>query len=250
MNVFTVYDTHLRRIRLGSKRDGGYVIFDGLQYDHLVSGGIEGNIDFESDFINKYNVSCDAFDNSIDKLPKENNQINFCRKTITSVNTERNTNLKSLINGKENVFVKMDIEGGEWDWLESLEQEELNRVTQMTIEIHFFFELRGNDLNTEFRKRLKIIEKLNEYFYLMHVHGNNHSNVFSFDGQQYPSVIECTYVNKKVFMNNPYLFVIRNIRNFPNELDMSNNEHGPEINYILNKPPFKFNELKLIYLLV
>lgn len=151
-----------------------------------------------------------------------------------------------MINGKENVFVKMDIEGGEWYWLESLEHEELNRVTQMTIVIHLILELKGADLNTEFVKRLKIIEKLNKYFYLMHVHGNNHANVFSCGDKQYPSVIECTYVNKKVFVNNPSLFVIRNIRNFPNELDMSNNEHGPEINHILNKPPFKFNDLKLM----
>ena len=56
MNVFTMYDTNLPRIRLGAKRDGGYVIFDGLQYDHLVSGGIAGNIDFESDFVKKYKV--------------------------------------------------------------------------------------------------------------------------------------------------------------------------------------------------
>ena len=101
MNVFTVYDANMSRIRLGSKRDGGYIVFDGLHYDHLVSGGIERNIDFECDFIDKYKVPCDAFDNSIDKLPRENNQIEFHRKTITNFNSEQTTNLKSLINEKK-----------------------------------------------------------------------------------------------------------------------------------------------------
>jgi hypothetical protein len=140
----------------------------------------------------------------------------------------------------------MDIEGGEWDWLESLERDELNRITQMTIELHFFFNSKKKNLNEEFVERLKIIEKLNEQFFLMHVHGNNNSNLFKYGVELYPSVIECTYVNKKCFKNNPNFFVIRNIRSFPDELDEANNAHIPDINSVLNKPPFKFNELRKV----
>ena len=141
----------------------------------------------------------------------------------------------------------MDIEGGEWDWLECLEQNELNRITQMTIELHFFFNLKKKtNHNEEFAERFKIIEKLNEQFFLMHVHGNNNSNLFKYGGEVYPSVIECTYVNKKCFKNNSKFFVIRNIISFPYELDEANNEHIPDINSVLNKPPFKFNELRKV----
>ena len=115
MNVFTVYDTNLTRIRLGSKRDGGYIIFDGLKYDHLLSGGIGGSIQFESDFIKKYNVMCDAFDHTISNLPQINNVIKLHRKAISSEETHESTNLKSFIQQHDNVFIQMDIEGWEWD---------------------------------------------------------------------------------------------------------------------------------------
>ena len=124
MDVFTVYDTNLERIRLGEAFDGGYVIFDGLEYDHLLSGGIERTIQFEEDFIKKYNVTCDAFDNSIRELPKENSSINFHRKTISGSDTETASTLKSFLEQKQKVFIKWILKDGNgigWNhWIQTI----------------------------------------------------------------------------------------------------------------------------------
>ena len=142
----------------------------------------------------------------------------------------------------------MDIEGWEWDWLESLDSDDLSRVTQMVIEFHFVMNLQNSDMTEAFLKRLKTIEKLNKHFYLMHVHANNWAKMFKYGGQTFPEVIECTFVNKEVYEKNPNLFVTLNVRSFPTELDMRNNRNLPDINDILNTAPFKSSILKLVYL--
>ena len=160
------------------------------------------------------------------------------------------TNLKNVLRKYKNVYVKMDIEGWEWEWLDSLEDEEFNNIKQMSIELHFFFNIPDKkNLHYSFMKRLKTIDNLNKYFFLMHVHGNNWSSSFKVDNNDYPQVIECTYINKNVFKNNSNLFVIRNLRSFPTELDIKNNMYLDDINHLLNKEPFKTNKLELIKLI-
>lgn len=246
MNVLKVYDTNLDRIRLGESGDGGYVIFDGLKYDYLLSGGIENTIRFESDFIDKYNVVCDAFDNSIDELPEKNNKIRFNKKTISGGNNVNTTNLKHIIKQKKNIFVKMDIEGWEWNWLSQLTDEDFNNIKQMCIELHFFHNVQNaNDVQV-FHSRLQILDRLNQFFFLMHVHANNFGPSFDYNSTRYPSVIECTYINKSVFKENPNLVLIENVRSFPTELDEKNCEQIEDINDLLNKEPFRATQLRKI----
>lgn len=257
MDVFRVYDTNMDRIRLGEMGgelakercgDGGYVLFDGLEYDYLISGGVDDTIKFEKEFMNKYDVAvCDLFDNSIDELPEANSEITFYKKSISNENSESSTNLKSFIRKHKNVFVKMDIEGHEWKWLNSLEEDDFNNIKQMAIELHLFFEMsNGTNIEELFIKRLMTVYNLNKYFYLMHVHANNCAPSFKYNNVEYPHVIECTYINKNVFKDNSKLFVTKNVRSFPLDIDRVNCPNMKDINHLLNKEPFKTNTLELI----
>lgn len=73
----------------------------------LLVGGIDQDVSFEEDFINKYpNTNVFAFDGTINNLPKTNYNIIFINKNISFENNNNNTNLHDLININKSIFYK------------------------------------------------------------------------------------------------------------------------------------------------
>ena len=247
MDILTLYDCNLKRIRLGDTNDGGYVMFDGLSYDGFISGGIEYTNTFENEFIEKYGTHCYAFDYSIEELPQQNDKIIFKKLEINEEN-----NLSYLINLHEKCFVKMDIEGSEWNWLLSLNENTLNRISQMVIEFHFLLMIDENVQNNEelflaeFTKRMRILEKLNKTHVMCHIHGNNYSQNMKFNENVLPQVIECTFLNKNIFKNDPSKLIFKNIRSLPTVFDAPNCTKINDNTNVLNYPPFVNSQFKLI----
>lgn len=210
--VLKVYKSPFNKIRLGKNNDGGYIIAEIIDanYTTLISGGLGNDISFEESFIKKYpNVFAILLDGTINSLPRH-----FIKKNIDHEN-----NLHDLINEKDHIFVKMDIEGDEVPWLNSLNDEQINKFEQMVIEFHHPY------------YNSKIFEKINQSHYLIHFHGNNCCGVKNYEGVNIPHVFECTYVHKKHFKKIPDL----NQETLPSKLDMKNT-HRKEID--LNYPPF------------
>ena len=111
----------------------------------------------------KYNIKCEAFDGSVSKLPKPNNKISFNKLYIGDINNDNYTNLHDLIDKHNNIFLKMDIEGGEFPFFHSLNSNHMNKLKQIVLEIHF----------PTTPHRWEILDKLAETHYLIHIHGNN-----------------------------------------------------------------------------
>ena len=220
----TVYKSPFPKKRLGKDYDGGYVIavIPDIQYQILLSGGIELDISFEEDFLQEYGVKCFAFDGTIDRLPKDNVDITFIKKNIGSVMNDRLTNLHEIIEKHSSIFVKMDIEGGEIDWLSSLNDDHMNRFEQIVMEFHHPFT----------RKEKDIFSKLNKTHVLIHFHGNNNDIIRYYKGIGIPNVFECTYLHKKYFTSSPEL----NTEIIPSNLDMPN--HPKLYDISINYPPF------------
>jgi len=209
---------------LGKEYDGGYVIIDvpKANYDILISGGILDDISFEEHFIEKYKTRCVTFDGTIPELPKKNDKIHFIRKNIGSDNTDATTNLHILINEHKNLFIKMDIEGGEIPWLKCLSDEQVNKFEQIVMEFHFPFSEKEKDT----------FDKLNKHHVLVHFHANNCCGTRTHNGVVIPNVFECTYLHKKHFTSSPEL----NKESIPGPLDMKNLLKHDEI--YINHPPF------------
>lgn len=227
LNKLIVYNFD-KKLRLGVVNDGGYVIADVKNdYDCYISCGVSNEESFSRDFINKYKMKkdvCYAFDGTINDYPWEyTKNINFIKKNIGNVNNGKITNLQEYISKYDNIFVKMDIEGHEYNWLKSLSVEQIDKFAQIVIEFHSPYYI--SDIKYLFKKICRT-------HLLVHVHGNNCGGIERIEGKNYPDIFEVSYVNKK-FMKEPYLL---NKEKLPGPLDSPNDKDKPEIN--LDFAPF------------
>jgi hypothetical protein len=125
----------------------------------------------------------------------------------------------------------MDIEGGEYPWLESLNETDLQHYKQITMEFHG---INDDSWNASHQTKVNCLKKLANTHYLIHVHGNNWAGAAHVNNSLVPDVIELTYIRKDV-LSYPFF----NTTALPIEnIDFKNNVNNPEI--ILNHPPFRF----------
>jgi hypothetical protein len=235
-NLLTVYASPFPKIRIGSQHgDGGYIICDitNANYDIMIAGGVAEDVTFEEHLCSIYpNLMCYAFDGTqYCKISESvNKNIIFVKKNIGPVMDNYNTNLFPLIENGKNIFLKMDIEGAELPWLKCLNDEQMNKFSQIVIEFHFPFSQDDN----------QVFEKLNKNHILVHFHGNNcPAGVINHREVIIPNVFECTYINKKyVDLNTLEL----NKECIPGPLDKPNCG-GTDI--FINYPPFVHGSIAL-----
>ena len=220
-----------KKLRLGSNKDGGYVIaeLEG-KYDCYISAGISDEESFSRDFINKYDMNKQnsyGFDGTIRNYPYQyTKNISFIRKNIGPDETATTNNMAILIEAFDDIFLKMDIEGGEYPWLMWIDEEKLNNFKQIVIEFHG---INGDTYDCSYEDKVKCFKKLSNTHYLVHAHGNNHGCVKGL----FPDIIELTYVNKKCFVIPPEM----NRMPLPDpHVDRPNNEGARDID--LNFYPF------------
>jgi beta-1,4-mannosyl-glycoprotein beta-1,4-N-acetylglucosaminyltransferase len=226
-NLLTCYKSPYEKIRVGKDFDGGYVICNipDIKYDFLLSCGVSDDISFEEVFCNIYkNTKCIAYDGTIPGINISNQNITFVKKNINTFNDNNNTNLHSDIENNNNIFLKMDIEGYEIPWINTLSYKQLDKFSQIVIEFHFPFSY----------KEVPIFNKLNKSHVLVHFHANNCCGVRRHKGILMPNVFECTYIHKKYYISE-YLL---NDEEIPSSLDMQNVRENSEI--YLNYEPFVF----------
>jgi len=202
MEYLKVYNFD-NKFRLGVKSDGGYVLGElNETYDCYISAGISDEESFSRDFIEKYNMNknnCFGFDGTINNYPHQyTKKISFIKKNINAFNDNNNTNLSFLFDRFNNIFLKMDIEGGEYPWLLDIKEENLNKIRQIVIEFHGITSDKWGHI---YVNKVKCLEKLVKTHYLIHAHGNNHGPVLN----KIPDVIELTYVRKNYFKIMPEL---------------------------------------------
>jgi len=199
-NYLLVYQYDKKK-RYGAKKDGGYVIaeLDG-GYDCYLSAGISDEESFSRDFIEKYNIQMKdsyGFDGTIENYPYQyTSNIQFIRKNIHSYNDDSNTDLSLFMETYQDIFLKMDIEGGEYPWLLKIDEAQLQKIKQIVIELHG---ITNDGWNCSLSDKISCLEKLSKTHYIVHAHGNNFGPV----NNKIPDVIELTYVRKNYFPSIP-----------------------------------------------
>lgn len=242
------YDVGFTKMRIGPHGDGGYVIYSEplAETNTVFSLGI-GPVcgsDYHLAQMGKTIYMYDAEPFGHNSHPN----YRFKQLYVTSKTFDDELD---LIND-DNLLMCIDIEGGEYEVLSNMKLENLLKFSQITAEIHWIGgENRvvdgvpnngGRDSTDRGKSVIDMIERLNKYFYLYHIHINNGANPV----ENFPDVIECSYIrkdsclHKDKYSSNYFTTIHKETKqypldglDFPNYTGPSNLSVNPEFNWWL-----------------
>tara|TARA_Y100000590_G_scaffold356249_1_gene410377 strand:- start:5546 stop:6352 length:807 start_codon:yes stop_codon:yes gene_type:complete len=235
-------------VRLGRNADGGYVvnseIIEGCK--NLISFGMGKDWSFELDYLKKNkSTKIYMYDHSVSSYPYIKDILKYFRRFITFRVKYKDfalriksfqsylkfMNLKNLsfykekishpaknkneadidlvfkrIKSTEDVVMKIDIEGSEYEVINQIIKHS-SRIKMLIFEFHF--------IHTNEKIFFESVKKLQELFYITHIHGNNHNRQLD---SGMPCDLEITFLNKKFSRETSeysYEFPMKNL-DFPN----------------------------------
>jgi len=243
-------------IRIGPKRDGGYVLDKRVinKIEYIITCGLSDDWEFEKEFskINK-KVKILAYDHTVNsgfwikrfindlidlflfkklrvwkiiKIFRYIDYLNFFSKKnkhlklkVTKKNiTNLEISLNKILQQKNNVLLKVDIEESEYEILNNI-LINCKKINCLIIEFH--------SVKKNLNKIYKFIDKLKS-LKLIHIHGNNINKI---ESGGYPYALELTFVNsKKIKYKNKI-----NLTKYPiANIDYPNVKRNEDINLIFN----------------
>lgn len=224
MDEFTVYDVPCKKIRIGNRHDGGYIVADIYSAENTVSTlfayGVGNNINFEEHFSSIYHPKqFHLYDHTVNMCHP-----NFHKQGIDyfkhgELNTFKNQMDESGVEKDRKMFLKIDVEG--WEYLSFLTtpDEYLDQFTQIVMEVHWLH----NDCNGLLVQKKAMMQKLNRLFYLVHVHPNNCATTMTTPLLMHP-VLELTWVRKDLVPIVPL-----STKNFRLDIDFPNDIYRPNV---------------------
>lgn len=228
------YDTiGLQKRRLGKPNDGGYVIPLEIltELDVVLVFGINDEDSFEKDlakYVDPKKIPFLLCDPYVQYKEGEKNNFLFFPIGLTGKSEGALKSWKEIqdlfrLKGKR-IFLKIDIEGSEWEAFESVESSDLENVMCIVIEFHDLLQLKS------FEQQKKVLSNLLKDFILIHLHSNNHGIYFKhpITGRYYPDVLECTYIRRD-FLEKRGIDTKKRTTPFPSELDQPNTLEKPDI---------------------
>jgi hypothetical protein len=184
-NILTPYKTNFTKKRYGCNWDSGYIYLSELfdKSEIIYSYGLdktEEAISFDIDAA-ELGKKIFMYDASIDSPAVMKQNFFFKKEFLTSENFKRHIEE----NGHEsetNMILKMDIEGAEYS-IVPLNIDLINKhFSQVSIEIH--------NTVSSFRESSYLINCLNKFYKIFHIHGNNHDFIYD----EIPNCIEISLV--------------------------------------------------------
>ena len=183
-----------RIVRIGPNKDSGYVIADLFNKPSIVSGGAGKNIDFEISLA-QHGSKVMIFDPTIKKLPAYHENIEHIKMALEgkpSGEFAKSTSLGNLQLSRfeDGHYLKLDIEGSEWNVLENL-GDGIQIYDQLIIEFHNLYMI----TNQQFRQTvISVITTLCDNFKLINFHPNNWRTFVFFGKAGIPEVFEATFI--------------------------------------------------------
>lgn len=240
VNLLKVYkitaaNESVELIRLGKNNDGGYVVpvLALEKSDALMGYGIADDISFEREFSQRFDKPSFGFDGGVPDIETGDNRCHFYSECIGEPNylyagqqfsgrmASYSDQLKRLKLEDKKIFIKMDIEGAEFDVFDDILKHTHN-ITGIVLECH---------MNRKLHKAEKLLSQLNKDFVLLHVHGNNYCLSNSFTSKNaigsIPYIIELTYINKNLISS----YEISQNQKHPKKIDQPNCPDRPDFDF-------------------
>jgi hypothetical protein len=190
--------------RWGPEGDGGYVVpADVLKRASvLVTGGVSTNVEFEVDVAKANpNIRIGLFDHTISHAPDHTPaNATWYKLGLGSAGDCISLETAAEMSGAtaDNILaVKFDIEGAEWELLESTPEAFWDRVAVLITELH------GFDKVEEWDRYQQLLGKLDRILLPVHIHANNWAQTIRLkrEGVEFPITIEATHLNRKLIPN-------------------------------------------------
>jgi len=220
--VMDVKNGHDNFVRLGRDNDGGYVMFDDFPEESIAySFGISNDVSWDVDMTSR-NIDVFMYDHTISELPESNRRFHFFRNGITGNTSQPQCKTmeefltKNGHKNHNNLILKMDVEGAEWDFLNQVPSGILSQFRQMVFEFHDMARGRWDHLI------FPALEKINQTHQLVHIHANNYGDVKWMGNRFLPVTFEVTYLRKS-----DHEFVPTS-RSFPTRWDQPCNPSLPD----------------------
>lgn len=212
---------NLEKVRIGNaKRDGGYVMADRFFPDQKVySYGISTEVSFDLAMA-EMGAKLFMYDHTIDHLVADHPNFSYFKEGVAATD-QPEASLFTIDhhiarNGhadEHDMILKMDVEGAEWDVLDTISVETLCRFSQIVMEIHGLWRFTQDDYRERF---VRAMTKLTDHFYLFHVHANNASPVRTVYGVQVVGLLEVSLIRKDLAEVGPWKTVVPTPLDFPN----------------------------------
>jgi hypothetical protein len=218
LTLLRPYDISIPKVRVGPLRDGGYVLARVDGTPGLISFGISNDVRFEK-AIAEDGYRCFMYDHTIDDLPEHHTKFNFCKIGVSGTHDEGHDLLSIMshldrIDHSQNMLLKIDVEGAEWDVFSTIDIDDLEKFDQIVGEFHWFLQL-GDE---QFRKKVhESPVRITSKFTLFHVHANNCRPLGFVDGFAVADVLEFSFIRTELIQRSPSTSI------FPESCDNANN---------------------------
>lgn len=217
--------TNFDLIRFGGNADGGYLLPDDLKgIKACFSPGVGNVSDFEYNCAEK-GMSVFMADGSVEAPSLNDYRFNFQKKYIGNENRNGYITLEEWIKTSEistssDLLLQMDIEGSEFEVLNSSSFVTLKQFRIMIIEFHNLHLLSDSEF---YKKAISAFGKILKNHICVHIHPNNCCGIRKINGIEIPVVAEFTFIRKD------RITTLKNAADFPHQLDR-NNTGKPTLN--------------------
>lgn len=183
----------IKLIRFGREFDGGYITADFFPPNSVAySFGINDDVSWDKDIAYR-GIPVFMYDHTIKGLPEQHENFHFYPTGVGSKTTKCIATLSELISrngheGFDNLILKMDIEGSEYDVINTCDIAILEKFSQIIIEWHNILAPSNNQLT-------QALEKINSLFQCVHLHGQ-YVPCVRLGNTVLPNFMEATYLRK------------------------------------------------------
>jgi Methyltransferase FkbM domain len=216
-----------KKIRVGAGDDGGYVMVDDFAgISAALSLGVGCNMTWDISIAER-GIPVLQFDDGIGSAPAQQELCKFWRRKIVATKPSSQSEitiagilLENNLGRSEDLILKIDIEGAEWEIFSNLDDGIIKQFRQIICEFHDFHRI----YQTSWRLRAyRVLEKLKRNHCVVHIHGNNYGRLIFAGDVRVPEVLEVTFVRRKDYATS------ESSVQFPTELDGPNNRSAPDI---------------------
>lgn len=218
---------NVAKCRVGGFEDGGYVMLDDLDCIGICySLGVGPDVSWDCAMAER-GAQIYQYDHTVENAPADHPRFRHFRIGITHDHSLAPyfKRIDALIdeNGhsdRDDMVLKIDIEGHEWDSLDALDPAVFARFRQIVAEFHGM-----RLLNIEsFRQRARrVFSKLRQAHEVIHVHGNNFAGMTIIEGIPIADCVELSFASRR------YYSFVPSFEIFPGELDCANNSTIPDL---------------------